>query len=147
MSEELLKRVKTVEMLINLTEDFSNMIRYKAMTISDIISIAGKNPEYEPLDFIADINIQDKTERNIHDIWSESVEKSSVLGKKEAEIMLSFGNMLGTSDISGQLSSIEIYKKRLENLLAEFRNDYQQKGRMYRSVGMLLGIMAGIMLL
>lgn len=147
MSGKLSERVKTVEMLINLTEDFSNMIRYQAMTTADIISFAGNNPEYEMLDFISEMNKADKTDRNIHDIWREAVEKSSVLRKRESEIMLSFGNMLGTSDISGQLSSIEIYKKRLENLLAESRNDYERKGKMYRSVGVLLGIMAGIMLL
>lgn len=113
----------------------------------ETIEQISRNPDYKDFDFIAEIVELSDDNYNIHEIWEQSVEKSLILGKDEAEIMLSFGNMLGTSDISGQLSSIEIYKKRLEFLLSGLRKDYESKGKMYRSLGLLLGIMTGIVLL
>jgi stage III sporulation protein AB len=97
------------------------------------------------LDFIKELVSISENEADIHKAWSEAVKKS-VFGNEEREIMLLFGNMLGTSDINGQVSAIELYKKRLDNLFNELKTEYESKGRMYRSVGVLIGIMAGILL-
>lgn len=146
-SSAMCRRVKNIELLINLADDFSNMIRYNAMTISELIQQTSQNSIYGNIDFIKKISERSAEEYDIHSIWNEEVRKSLFLKKEEMDIMLLFGDMLGTSDISGQLSSIELYRKKLEYLHSGLRKDYERKGRMYCSVGLLSGIMAGILLL
>lgn len=123
------------------------MIRYQSLTVTEMIEASSENPEYRNLDFIQKLAVLLDTEHDVHEIWQKCVSDSSVLGSDEKELMFSFGNMLGKSDTGGQISSIKIYKKRLEFLLEKFRNEYERKGRMYRSAGLLLGIMTGIVLL
>ncbi len=140
ISSEMYKRIKRVEALISLTNDFENMIRYRALTIKEMIEETSKS--YEILSFIKNI----ETDGNIHNSWKNAV-LGSVMGNEEKEIMILFGNSLGTTDINGQISTIKVYRKRLENLYKKISEEYSSKGRMYRSAGVLIGIMAGIMLI
>ncbi len=139
------RRIKKVQLLINLADEIESMIRYKAMTVSDMIYEISINNSYSSLDFIKELVSMSENEADIHKAWSEAVKKSA-FGNEEREIMFLFGNMLGTSDINGQVSAIELYKKRLDNLFNELKTEYESKGRMYRSGGVLIGIMAGILL-
>lgn len=140
------RRIRKVGLLINLVDDFSGMIKYRALTISDMIDEVSVSTAYGSLDFVIEMAEFSEHEPDIHKVWRKAVKNSS-MGNKEKEIMILFGDMLGTSDINGQISAIEIYKKRLENLYEELEREYGSKGRMYRSAGVLIGIMAGIILL
>ena len=60
---------------------------------------------------------------------------------------MNFGEIIGTSDIAGQLASIEAITAELEAVEIRRRDDYIRKSRLYRSTGTLLGVMAGILII
>ncbi len=146
MSLKLSERVRTVELLISLADEISSEIRFQSFTVMEITEHIYNNANYKNLDFIAEIIKMSQTRYNIHDMWIEAVIKSDILHCEEKDIMISMGNMLGTSDTEGQISALELHKKRLERVLKNAVREYEQKGRMYRSMGVLAGAMAGIML-
>ena len=61
--------------------------------------------------------------------------------------MIDFGNFFGTSDIEGQLTSIDSSLERLHEIQKVRCEDYKRKGKLYRSIGMLFGVMAGIIVI
>ena len=56
-----------------------------------------------------------------------------------------FAANLGTSDMEGQLSEFEMLKARLDVIAAKHCETYDKKGKLYRSVGLLAGVMVAIM--
>lgn len=146
MSLKLSERVRTAELLISLSDEISSEIRFCSYTVMEITEHIYNNSNYKKLDFIAEIIEMSQTRYDMHEMWREAVIKSDILHGDEKDIMVSMGNILGTSDTDGQISAIELHKKRLERVLENAVREYEQKGRMYRSMGVLAGAMAGIML-
>ncbi len=76
--------------------------------------------------------------------WQEALTQQE-LPDEERQLLAEFGDSLGKSDAEGQLSVIEGLKERLRRITVSREEAYSQKGRMYRSVGVLFGVMAGIL--
>ena len=69
------------------------------------------------------------------------------LPEDEQRILLAFGEMIGTSDLQGQLTSISGFEAELDTLEKRRKEDFLRKGRLYRSAGTLFGVMAGILVI
>ena len=61
--------------------------------------------------------------------------------------MLSLGSILGTTDAEGQLRGIDDIRTRVEQLYKKRQGEYDRKGKLYRSVGVLSGAAIGIMII
>ena len=72
-----------------------------------------------------------------------NVEKSAEVGE-EQKIIHCFRSELGTTDSEGQLKMLAGLYERTSVLLEKRQAEYEKYGRLYRSVGALLGLMAGI---
>ena len=57
------------------------------------------------------------------------------------------GDSLGQTDTEGQLSFLAMYEELIKKNLEQAAKMYAEKGRMYRSVGLLCGLAVGIMVL
>lgn len=79
--------------------------------------------------------------------WSDSFRKLSCFDNEELDIMLSLGNILGTTDTEGQLRGIDDIRKRVEQLYQNRQGEYDRKGKLYRSIGVLSGAAIGIMII
>ena len=68
-------------------------------------------------------------------------------GKREKKLLCELGRVLGTSDIDGQISALELISRSAEQLTEKYGEEYRKKGRLYRSIGVLAGVTAGIMVI
>lgn len=81
--------------------------------------------------------------------WEKSINENYAklsLNKEDKDILLTFGNMLGNSDLEGQLNNIRLMSSqlKLQELKAE---DMRQKNeKMYSSLGVLSGLAITIIL-
>nr|WP_242823071.1 stage III sporulation protein AB [Ruminococcus flavefaciens] len=66
---------------------------------------------------------------------------------EEKKLLIDFGNILGTTDIEGQISSIAAQITLMEGLREQRMAEYRQKGRLYRSLGVMAGVMIGIIII
>ena len=66
---------------------------------------------------------------------------------EEKHILLDLGNLLGTTDIEGQLSCISAQLALMSSLREQRAAEYRQKGRLYRSLGVMAGISVGIIMI
>lgn len=78
--------------------------------------------------------------------WRESVERDKALDKELSEMLFSLGECLGTSDMEGQLMCIKRAEEELSAIYENALCQYRKKGRLYRSMGLLGGMTAALLL-
>lgn len=90
---------------------------------------------------------------NVLNAWRTAMEqaRSSDVGfahleQEELQILEDFAASLGTTDRKTQRSNVKLLQKRLDDVLEQTQEIYQRKGRMYRSMGVLCGLAAAILL-
>ncbi len=136
----------------NLIEEILNrtgiMIKYGSINIYGIISELKKSESLSGMDFIK--NLPDDFENysgGFSDLWQKAVNSDVNIGDEEKSFLISFGEKFGSADISGELSGIEMLSENIRITSEKRRQEYEKKGRLYRSAGLLAGIMTGILIL
>ena len=113
----------------------------------DVYKLAGrlKNEGYKELTFIYDLPEEYNADEEFGVTWRNAVEKCRDIGEEEKRVLMDMGNFLGSTDISGQLSGMELQSRLMHSIYEQRRADLMQKGRLYRSMGVLAGLTVGIM--
>lgn len=143
-SEKLKQQLCSCKLLIEMFNSISVMIRYRAMDFYEVSKELKENISLSKLEFISQLPESYNGTNSFSDEWHKAVESDSQIGFEEKEILHSFASNIGTSDIEGQLSELELVSCRLKAVEEKRKEDYIRKGKLYRSVGVLAGIMAGI---
>jgi stage III sporulation protein AB len=81
--------------------------------------------------------------------WEKAVrENSSKLGlnKEDQSILITFGKMLGNSDLEGQLHNINLVSSQLKLQELKAEEMRQKNEKMYRSLGVLSGLAITVVL-
>jgi len=123
------------------------IIRCRADDVYTIGSELKHDKSLEKLTFLQKVPENYNPERSFREIWTDAVNSQKNLPEDVKRILLEFGATLGQSDIEGQLVSIGALGESAEILEKKYSEMYSQKGRLYRSVGMLFGVMVGILII
>ncbi|MGN0620688.1 MAG: stage III sporulation protein AB [Porcipelethomonas sp.] len=143
-STALRRKTERLENERKLTEDLSTLIRYRALTLREIVSQLSDNPSYKKMGFIIYTAGSDRFVP-FPEAWEKGVQKDTELSRMEKDILIKMGYELGKTDMEGQLAALSLYGGQLEKRLSEENEKYLKKGKMYRSLGVLFGAMAGIL--
>jgi len=95
------------------------------------------------------MEIGKKTGENIYDIWKRIIEENiriTNLNKEDTEDLVSFGKIVGYLDKNMQLKNIQLYIKSLEDEIIKSREDKIIKSKLYKSLGLLSGLLITIVL-
>lgn len=139
----LKRRCALISGLRLLVEHYSIEISCTAPTLDELARL-GQGEFGEILRRSAEEN------SDIRGAWSSAVVKLSELpycGREEAELMSELGRELGTCPADSQLSLLKLYAARLDMLYQQSEKLSEQKGRLYRSGGVLAGLGAAVLLL
>lgn len=140
-------RLNALEIAVLLSERLQIEMRYSAAGVEDILRNLAREERFSRITFIKDIAENGDSNGNFHPRWSEGVAAIPYLNAEDKALLLSLGEGLGTTDLDGQLKLIEINRELLCIQCDEARRDVSSKGKMYRSVGVLCGLAAGIVVL
>ena len=146
-SSSLKAKEKRLYLMTKMLDDISSMIRWNALTVSDISERLYKSGSYEKLGFLC--KLWEKLEEGVSFplAWKEAVSGAAVLDEDEKTKLCELGQVLGSADIEGQLSSIALIQTEIGKMHDEQAEKYRTKGRLYRTVGVTVGAMAGIMII
>ena len=111
------KRVNLLNCCIVMIKSFSVDLAYCNETVLTITEKASKLSELKELSFLKQVS--ECTEGDFAVNWSEAVDKfllKSTLSKKDADLLKSFGNKLGTTDCFHQTQLCDEYIKRFEEI-------------------------------
>lgn len=99
------------------------------------------------LKFLQKLPDEYRAGEDFHILWRSALDDENGVGSEEKEILYRFGEILGRSDSTSQISQINGFLKELEQLSQIRRQELLKKGRLYQGAGVLFGIMAGILVL
>lgn len=145
------ERLKTeLELCRSIREMLMNsamIIRCRAVDVYSLSSELRQNGQLSRLTFLNEIPESYSQQDDFHEIWKNSVNSQKNLPDDEKKLLCDFGEILGRSDIDGQLVSINALEETAVMLEKKHSEAYSQKGKLYRSVGMLFGVMVGILVI
>lgn len=148
-SIKISSRVKLLETIILFLEQIKTSIRFNSSQLPRIIVNMSGREEFRSLIFLAECkeNLDKKIPFPL--AWARGVEASLNAGnisRQEKDLLLSFGQGLGTTDIEGQLSNCDVYIELFSNMLLKARQEKEIKGRLYTTLGLLSGLGTAILL-
>ena len=88
------------------------------------------------------------SDRSFSEQWYETVSGCRLIaGKSIQEELARMGDFFGRYDVEEQLASFDLMYDRLLRLQSEAEARYEQNGKLYRNVGISVGLMLGILFL
>lgn len=144
------KRVTLLGTVILMVSSAETRLRYACLPVADLLKSLNENTALSELKFIKICREKVCFGEAFPDAWKESIEGETELCRllgKSAKNLVSMGAELGSTDLDGQLSCCEYYKKLFECDLEEQREKSGRYSKLFPSMGILLGISAAILII
>ncbi len=148
-AKKYVSRVKELEKMQNLLNIFKSKIKFTGLTIQEIF-----NQIYDDnKDVVGDIfkraslNMENMSAK---DGWEKAIEESQEklsFNKEDFTAIETLGKMLGNTDVEGQVSQIELTEKLIEDQIENAKIEKQKNTKLYKTLGVTVGLTAVILLL
>ena len=149
-ADKLKNRVNKLKLILLMLSEIEIMIKYKSATVFEIISELNKKICFKELQFLKTSEVFCKNQdRSFEEIWEKAVlsDNCSEFNEEDKKLISSIGQQLGKCELDGQLSAIALLKTETENLISEADKIYNEKGKMYRYLGVLTGAFISIIVI
>lgn len=139
------KRPQQLRELQVMLQMLENSICYLSEILTDAFDriFNGNNSETGVFFGIASSNMKNIKNCNAEDAWNMSVSENilkTALNKEDEKILLSFGKMLGNSDVEGQIKNIRLTLNQLKIQEEKAEKARIKNENMYKSLGILGGM-------
>ena len=122
-------------------------IRHRGSDVYELSSGLKTSRALSALTFVRNLPERYQFGEDFHEMWKKALDSQSGIPDEERRILSRLGEILGTSDIEGQLSSIVLLEDELMAVKEKREDNYRRKGKLFRSVGVLAGVMTGILVI
>lgn len=151
-SKECARRPRELRELQRLLQMFENEISFLSSTVTEaFIKLSGYYESNIRLFFSQAAEIlMHKNGINASEAWEMAVKeniKKTALKKEDEAIVLSFGKMLGASDLEGQISNIRLTLTQLKMQEEKAEEEKEKNKTMYMNLGVLGGLAIVIILI
>lgn len=149
-SRELTLRVQALEKILQMVILLKGEIRYGNASLYDAFTgAAAKLPgEYGAFLYDTAKEIENKKGESFSGIFRRTASahfKSLGLLREEQEQLFSLGEHLGYLDLDMQIKQLEAYEKEVERSAEALKRELPEKKKVYRSLGILLGILLAVL--
>ena len=124
-----------------------SLLRSQALNVYELVVKLREYPSLDRLRFLYDVQADFLNGKDFHREWHDAVSSQTELMCEEKELLLRFGEILGTTDIEGQLSGISVLIAEAGELVRRRSDEYLKRGKLCRSIWTLFGLMTGILLI
>ena len=145
-SDKLRSQQKVCEVLIYLLQRVKFLVCYRCDDIYEVCKSLRADDEMKLFSFVDRLPDSYVHNCDFRSIWENEVRLENI-PEKETDILLQLGNVLGRSDRKSQSAAIDQLLKEAEALSVLRRENYIKKSGLYRSAGLLMGLMAGIIVI
>lgn len=140
LSQKLKNRKDYLSSFIDFLTNLNTNVRYLS---DDIFSLIHKSSK-EMLLF-KDVNCCDLT--IYWEDYLSSLPSNYGLKKDDYSIIKSFGDMLGKTDIEGQINHISLHKELFAVQLKNAESEYISKSKLYKVLGLFFGVSIVLMII
>lgn len=140
LSKKYVERLKELEEMKNSLNIFESKIKYTYDPIPEIFDEISKNNN-KNTSKIFKLAKEKMKEKTANIAWEEALEEAQTNLKKEDKYVLkSLSKLLGRTDVEGQVSSIEITQKFLEEQIKEALEEKRKNEKLYSKLGTTIGL-------
>ncbi len=147
-SKRLDNRQKFLRQYISFINQIKTQIEYNGSSLAVIFSLCNVDKPFSV--FVSDmINNLDSNNTFINS-WNNSVgnlDKSLGLKSDDISIINEFGQGLGISDITGQISHCNLHSALAEEHYQDAKDCMTKKSKLYKTMGLMLGIAISIVII
>lgn len=148
MAGKLSQKVAVIECMVALMGHISDRMRYLSPSVYGLLEHLEGVEQFAELECIRRCGVLVQQGRTFPEGWKQAVRESEkALGRQEAELLAGLGDVLGSADLDSQLAAIQHTKTCMQARLEQARNQEQKYGRLYRTLGVLGGLGAAIILM
>ena len=151
-ASELRRRKNQLEEQLALLKLMLGDIRYMKATLPEAIGKALRRHTGVYLDFLRETEekLTNSPGIELSKIWSEAVKKglhTSSLTKEDKENLIAFGDSICSLDRESLIASFEQYSEELNQEIHRIQEVIAPKTKLYRSIGILVGIFIVVILI
>ena len=140
------KELISVKAALNILE---NKIKFTQTPLEEIFNQIAHNCSEENIIIIFEnlaININQKT--NIHKSWEKIINQTETnLDDEDKKILTDMGNILGSTDVEGQVSNIKITTSFIDRQIEKAEKEKEKNVKLFRTLGIVSGLTIMIILI
>lgn len=142
VSKQLEKRVSMLEKIYVLFSDICSRIEFTADTSGDIFSSLARSDSYDILPFVKECEALMKEGKSFDEGWIaaiKNIRNTSSLKKEDINILISFSQLFGATDVSGQISNCRLHMELIKEKISLAKKDFEMYSRPAKGIGLLSG--------
>lgn len=147
MASSLSAQVTRLEHSIAVLRAIADSLRYTAPPMRRLIADIAAQERFSQVGYIQDCRANLQQGMPFPVSWRHAVDGDALLGVEHADILLPLGDVLGHTEVSGQLAALEHASAMLETRLEQARGYEGSHARLYRSLGFFGGLAIAVILL
>ena len=143
LSKGYVDRLNELKKISNLINIFQNKLKFSRKPLREIFEEVYFVETGNKVSEIFLKTSQKIKEMNVSEAWRSAVAENSFflnLKKEDIELIKSFGNMLGKTDIEGQVSEINQFLTLLDGQIATCEEEKNKNTKLYKSLGTIVGL-------
>lgn len=131
---------------VEIIEKIKAEIRYTAKETRQLINELQESECFDKLVFLKKcVDLMDSG-ISFPKAWEKAIKSNPEnFDSNDLEQIIYLSEVLGATDIQGQISALDMVKCNIENNLYQAEQNCQTKGKMYKSLGMLSGLAVAIL--
>lgn len=148
-SKLLRSRVTELEEIMVMLEKIQTYLQYERLPTGDILQRLAKSESLSHLVFLPDCAARMQEAVPFPVLWKQCVERHASfmsLTADDRQTLHMLGSVLGGSDAKSQLNGFALLDELTRQALTQAQESLSQKGKLYRSLGILGGVGIAILL-
>lgn len=143
-SGRLSERCSVLNSYISLIQSMISYINFSGYKLAEVFTAVKKNTHCCISDKLVAIS---ENGGDISEEWKACISESGYMKEEDRQILYELGGNIGKSNTVGETAVLELAKERLSFQLATAEEERKRKGRLYLTLGIMLGAAVGIMLI
>lgn len=140
-SEKLRLRKEYLLVFVDFLTNLSTGIRYDGQDIYSLVEKCGNNK-------MLGFNFNTNTSFSVS--WKDYVNnlpKGYGLTYEDYSLLIDFGFKLGSTDVQGEVTHIDLYKNLIMKQLKKAEKDYAEKSKLYKTLGFFCGALIALFII
>ena len=144
-SGKLRMKLERTEKLCSFLREMGVLMQYQMSTLGELLDTFSNRSVYQEFQFLSQTAAHMQQQTPFVQAWSEQVQAEKHLSPEVKDVVLELGEELGRTDLEGQLSALSQAHIQLQRFQDTYRVTYQKKGKLYRSLGLLAGLLLAVL--
>ncbi len=149
LSKKYTDRVKELKSLSNLITLLQNKIKFTHKPLGEILEEIVNVKENSGIIGIFSKTSQKLKNKKFEEAWNEAISEQRFflnLNQEDITFLKTLGNVLGKTDVEGQMSEINQFQTILKVQIENAEEEKNKNAKMYKSLGTIIGLAIVIIL-